>query len=146
LHNYNYRCNLIVVHVHNYDEIKMTEISKTEFEVLDALWQGHPATAQEIIERLNMHKEWHEKTVKTLLNRMVKKEALSFIKQQRTYIYSPTFERADYTLKESKSLLERMFSGKLAPMVSNFAKSDELSKEDIDELKALINQWENDNG
>jgi len=124
----------------------MTEISKAEFEVLDVLWAKHPATAQEIIERLNASKEWHDKTVKTLLNRMVKKQAINFTKQQRTYIYSPAFERSDYTLKESKSLLARMFSGKLAPMVSNFAKSDELSKEDIDELKALINQWENDNG
>ncbi|MDP2561141.1 BlaI/MecI/CopY family transcriptional regulator [Psychrobium sp. 1_MG-2023] len=124
----------------------MNEISKTEFEVLDALWQGYPASAQQIIERLNQHKPWHEKTVKTLLNRLVKKQAIGFEKQQRSYYYSPLFERDSYVLEESKSLLARMFSGKLAPMVSNFAKSDELSQQDIDELKALIKDWEQDNG
>ncbi len=124
----------------------MTEISKTEFEVLEAIWQGHPATAQQIIERLNTKKSWHEKTVKTLLSRMVAKKAISFEKVQRTYLYSPLFERAEYTLKESKSLLARMFSGRLAPLVSNFVQSDELSKQDIDELKQLISQWEKDNG
>lgn len=124
----------------------MTEISKTEFEVLEAIWQEHPASAQQIIERLNEQKPWHQKTVKTLLNRMVKKEAISFEKVQRSYFYSPLFAREEYTYKESKSLLERMFSGRLSPLVSHFVKSDELSKDDIDELKALINQWEKDNG
>jgi len=124
----------------------MTEISKTEFDVLDALWQGHPATAQQIIERLNATKPWHDKTVKTLLSRMVKKQAISFEKVQRSYVYSPAFARDDYTFKESKSLLERMFSGRLAPLVSHFVKSDELTKTDIDELKSLIAQWEKDNG
>jgi len=123
----------------------ITEISKTEFEVLEVLWQQHPASANEIIAKLNENKEWHEKTVKTLLNRMVKKGAIGFEKQQRTYIYTPLLERDSYTLKESKSLLERMFSGKIAPLVAGFAKSDELSKQDISELKQLIDKWEQDN-
>ena len=123
----------------------ITEISKTEFEVLEVLWQQHPASANEIIAKLNENKEWHEKTVKTLLNRMVKKGAIGFEKQQRTYIYTPLLERDSYTLKESKSLLERMFSGKITPLVAGFAKSDELSKQDISELKQLIDQWEQDN-
>lgn len=124
----------------------MTEISKTEFDVLEAIWQDHPASAQQIIERLNQQKTWHEKTVKTLLNRMVKKEAISFEKVQRSYLYSPLFAREEYTFKESKSLLKRMFSGRLSPLVSHFVKSDEITKDDINELKALINQWEKDNG
>lgn len=124
----------------------MTEISKTEFEVLEAIWQGHPASAQQIIERLNGIKPWHDKTVKTLLNRMVKKEAISFEKVQRSYFYSPLFARDEYTFKESKSLIERMFSGRLSPLVSHFVKGDELTKDDINELKNLINQWEKDNG
>jgi len=123
----------------------ITEISKTEFEVLEVLWLQHPASANEIIAKLNENKEWHEKTVKTLLNRMVKKGAVGFEKQQRTYIYTPLLERDSYTLKESKSLLERMFSGKIAPLVAGFAKSDELSKQDISELKQLIDKWEQDN-
>ena len=75
----------------------------------------------------------------------MKKQAICFEKQQRHYLYSPLLERETYTLKESKSLLERMFSGKIAPLVAGFAKSDELSKQDISELKQLIDQWEQDN-
>ncbi|WP_057830463.1 BlaI/MecI/CopY family transcriptional regulator [Colwellia sp. TT2012] len=135
----------------------MTEISNAEFEVLAALWQNHPASANDIIAKLNdsandngtvdknQDKQWHEKTVKTLLNRLVKKQAISFKKQQRHYLYSPLLEREAYTLKESTSLIERMFSGKLAPLVAGFAKQNELNKDDISALKSLISDWEKNN-
>ncbi|KGJ90397.1 BlaI/MecI/CopY family transcriptional regulator [Colwellia psychrerythraea] len=133
----------------------MTEISNAEFEVLEALWQNHPASANDIITKLNENtnatgiesqdKQWHDKTVKTLLNRLVKKQAISFEKQQRHYLYSPLLEREAYTLKESKSLVARMFSGKLAPLVAGFAKQNELNKDDISALKSLISDWEKNN-
>jgi predicted transcriptional regulator len=128
----------------------MSEISNAEFEVLEALWQKHPASANDIITRLNEcdnseGKQWHDKTVKTLLSRLVKKEAVSFEKQQRHYLYSPLIERESYTQKESTSLIERMFSGKVAPLVAGFAKQNDLNKEDIDALKSLISTWEKDN-
>ncbi|MCJ8293006.1 MAG: BlaI/MecI/CopY family transcriptional regulator [Colwellia sp.] len=139
----------------------MTEISNAEFEVLEALWQKYPASANDIIAKLNeststnangnspddknQEKQWHDKTVKTLLNRLVKKQAISFEKQQRHYLYSPLLEREAYTLKESTSLIERMFSGKLAPLVAGFAKQNELNKDDISALKSLISDWEKNN-
>ena len=136
----------------------MTEISNAEFEVLEALWQHHPASANEIIAKLNENvsatktsstdnadKQWHDKTVKTLLNRLVKKQAISFEKQQRHYLYTPILERETYTLKESKSLIERMFRGKITPLVAGFAKQNDLKKEDISALKSLIADWEKNN-
>ena len=123
----------------------MAEISKTEFEVLEALWQQSPASANEIIERLNAEKTWHEKTVKTLLNRLVKKQAIGFTKEQRRYLYHPLIEREQYTQQESLSFIQRLFSGRLSPLVAGFAKQKQLKREDIDELKQLIARWEQDN-
>lgn len=123
----------------------MTEISKTEFEVLSALWQNHPATAQQVIELLNQEKQWHEKTVKTLLGRMVKKGAVSYQKNGRSYLYTPLLALEHYATNESKSLIERLFSGRIAPLVAGFAKSEKLSKQDINELKAFISEWEKHN-
>jgi len=123
----------------------MVDISKAEFEVLDALWQQYPASATEVIERLNENKEWHEKTVKTLLSRLVKKGAVDFEKEQRRYLYFPLIEKETYTTKESTSMIERMFSGKLSPLVAGFAKNKSIDKQDIDELKQIIADWEKDN-
>jgi BlaI family penicillinase repressor len=123
----------------------MSDISKTEFEVLNALWEGHPAPASEIISRLNLHKKWHEKTVKTLLSRLVKKQAIDFEKRDRRYFYFPLLERSLYIAKESNSLVSRLFAGKVAPLVAGFANAESLTKDDVDELKSLIEQWEKDN-
>lgn len=121
------------------------EISNAEFDVLDVIWDDNPVTANEVIERLNQRKNWHEKTVKTLLGRLVKKEVLSFEKQQRQYLYFPLIARDEYTKKETTSFVSRLFKGKITPMVAGFANQNALSKQDVKELKALIEQWEKDN-
>ncbi|MEH6384553.1 MAG: BlaI/MecI/CopY family transcriptional regulator [Colwellia sp.] len=123
----------------------MSEITNTEFEVLEALWVKHPATANNIIEQLNKNKPWHDKTVKTLINRLVKKEAIGFEKQNRHYLYFPLLERTAYTEMQSQSFIERLFSGRVSPLVAGFAKTNNLKKEDVDELKLLISKWEQDN-
>jgi len=121
------------------------DISKTELEVMQVVWDQAPATADGIIQRLNTNKEWHEKTVKTLLNRLTKKGALGFNKVGRVYEYYPLIEKQTYQEKETQSFIQRLFRGRLSPLVAGFAKREDLSKEDIDELKKLIEHWEQKN-
>ena len=116
------------------------DISKSELDVMRAIWQQHPCSAQEVIDRLNQEKDWHEKTVKTLLGRLVKKGVLGFEKQQRQYLYSPLIARDEYTKKETESFVSRLFKGKLAPLVAGFANHNDLSKQDIEELKSLLDK------
>ncbi|MAJ70169.1 MAG: BlaI/MecI/CopY family transcriptional regulator [Alteromonadaceae bacterium TMED7] len=121
------------------------DISNAEFEVLDVLWDDYPATSSDIVERLNQKKPWHDKTVKTLLSRLVKKGVVDFDKAQRQYLYRPLIAREDYTKKEASSFVSRIFKGKVAPLVAGFANQNSLSQQDVDELKALIKQWEQNN-
>ena len=123
----------------------MSDITNTEFEVLEALWIKHPATSNNIIEQLNKNKPWHDKTVKTLINRLVKKEVIGFEKQNRHYLYFPLLERDAYTEIQSQNFIQRLFRGRVSPLVAGFAKKNNLKKEDIDELKSLIAKWERDN-
>lgn len=121
------------------------DISNAEFEVLDVLWDDYPATSSDIVKRLNQKKPWHDKTVKTLLSRLVKKGVVDFDKAQRQYLYRPLIAREDYTKKEASSFVSRIFKGKVAPLVAGFANQNSLSQQDVDELKALIKQWEQNN-
>ncbi len=118
------------------------DISDAEFSVLDVLWQHNPASANDIVEKLNEIKPWHEKTVKTLLNRLVKKQAISYEKQQRSYLYSPLIERESYVVKQSKTLVDKLFRGHLSPLVASFAQQSKLKKDDIAALKSIISDWE----
>ncbi len=120
----------------------MKDISQAELEVMKVLWLQAPRTANEVVEQLADASEWHEKTVKTLLNRLVSKGAVSFEKDGRAYLYSPVLQQADYMQRESLSFIQRVFSGRLAPLVAGFAEQQQLKSEDVAELKLLIQQWE----
>jgi BlaI family penicillinase repressor len=85
----------------------------------------------------------HPKTVKTLLNRLVKKGALGFTKEGRAYLYEPLVAERDCVTAESTSFLERVFGGSLQPMLAHFVESRKLSPAEIAELKRLIKQKEN---
>ncbi|MBN8430302.1 MULTISPECIES: BlaI/MecI/CopY family transcriptional regulator [Microbulbifer] len=121
------------------------EISEAEHEVMEALWAGAPASAREVFQRLRNKKSWQERTVKTLLSRLVKKGAIGFEKKDRAYLYSPCFDREAYQIKQSRKLVERLFDGQLSVLISGFVKGGDLKKSDIEELKDIIEQWEKDN-
>lgn len=103
-------------------------------------WARAPISAQEIIAALTARDDWHPKTVKTLLNRLVKKGALGFEKDGRAYLYHPLVAEMDCVSAESGSFLERVFGGSLKPMLAHFIESHALAPEEIDELKKLLKE------
>lgn len=118
------------------------DISNAELEVLKVLWQQAPLSANDVAVRVQQDQDWHDKTVKTLLNRLAGKGAISYQKSGRAYLYSPVIEQANYQHKVSSNFVERLFSGRVSPLVAGFAKQGKLSAQDIDELKDLIADWE----
>lgn len=117
-------------------------ISEAEWEVMKICWGRSPITAQEIIDQLVAQDDWHPKTVKTLLNRLVKKRALGFKKDGRAYLYHPLVTEKDCVSAESRSFLDRVFGGALHPMLAHFVEHQKLSSLEISELKALLKQQE----
>ena len=115
-------------------------ISTAESVVMEALWRREPLTAEEIIAEVAEGQGWSEATVKTLINRLFRKKAVSAARDGRRYLYRPMVSRADYVAAESQGLLDRLFDGRLAPLVSHFSQTRRLSAEDVAELKRLIQQ------
>lgn len=113
-------------------------ISAAESLIMEALWRRHPLSAEDIVAEVAPAQNWAPKTVRTLLNRLLTKGAVSAAREGRRYLYSPAVERAAYVQSESRGLVDRLFDGKLAPLVSHFAETKQLSAEDIAELKRLI--------
>ncbi len=121
---------------------KMPRISETEWEIMKVCWEQAPVTAQEIIGALSASDEWHPKTVKTLLNRLVKKRALGFKKSGRAYLYNPLVAEKDCVAAASESFLDRVFGGSLQPMLAHFVGAKKLSAAEISELKRLLKTTE----
>ena len=119
-------------------------ISAAESLIMEALWRKSPQNAEDLVAEVGPDQNWADKTVRTLINRLLTKGAISAQREGRRYLYSPAIERADYVQTESRGLVDRLFDGKLAPLVSHFAETKQLSADDIAELKRLIAELEDD--
>jgi len=118
------------------------KISTAESVVMGALWAREPLSAEEIAGEVAVGQGWTAATVKTLINRLLNKGAIAAVRDGRRYLYRPLVERADYVGAESQGLLDRLFDGRLAPLVSHLSQSRKLSADDIAELKKLIEDFE----
>ena len=110
---------------------------------MQSLWDKNPMCAEDVIAALSDQQDWQEATVKTLLNRLLKKGAIRAEKDGRRFLYSPVLKREQWINTESKGFLDRMFDGKIAPLVAHFSQQKKLSKQDLDELKRLVEELSN---
>ncbi len=120
---------------------RIPRISETEWEVMKVAWAKAPCTAGEVIEVLvRRDASWHPKTIKTFLNRLVKKEALGFRKEGRAYLYRPLVTEVQCVEAASESFLDRVFGGSLKPMLAHFVERERLSADEIRDLKKLLDE------
>ena len=121
---------------------KSVAISEAESRVMEVLWRQAPLISEEIVASLLEPTGWHEKTIRTLLNRLLGKGAISARKDGRRYLYSPLLRREDWQQQESRSLLDRVFGGKVAPLLAHFSQHEKLSAKDVAELRKLVDSIE----
>lgn len=113
-------------------------ISEAEHAVMEVLWDEAPLTANEVHERIDSRRGWTDRTVKTMLSRLLSKGVLAHEEDGRRYLYRPAVERDAYVTGESRKLVDRLFGGRITPLVAHFADRDELTDEDIAEIEALL--------
>ena len=112
-------------------------VSESEKLVMEILWQESPLSSTDVVNRLREH-GWNGKTVKTFLNRLVKKDVVSFEKDGRRYLYSPIVERDDFLLSESEGFLNKVFKGDMRELLATFVQNKQLSSQELDYLKELL--------
>ena len=116
-------------------------ISDAELDVMEALWgAGHPLTAAEVAERIDSTRGWSLATVKTMLSRLVTKGAVKHREDGRRFLYSHAIEREAYVGTESRRFVDRLFGGRLTPLVARLAEEDALDDEDIAAIEALLKE------
>ena len=116
------------------------KISNSEWHVMRVFWEEGPLTANQVVDAMTDDTTWKSRTVKTLINRLVKKGALTFEADGRTYVYSPAVAEEDCVRSESRSFLQRTFAGALMPMLLHFIEDEKLSNDEIDELKRILEE------
>ncbi|MEO0413316.1 MAG: BlaI/MecI/CopY family transcriptional regulator [Verrucomicrobiota bacterium] len=121
------------------------KISEAEWQVMEILWENSPLTAQEVILALDSTQDWKPQTVKTLLNRLLKKGCLEHTKISNRYLYKPALSRTDAVSTETTSFLDRICQNSLLPLLAHsVATNRQLEKEEIEKLRELLDQQPSD--
>lgn len=115
-------------------------ISDAEHAVMEVLWKRAPLTATEVADQVVREKDWSLQTVKTLLSRLAAKAVVGTERDGRRFLYSPLVERDDYLTGVSRNFVDRLFGGKVMPLVAHLAEADELSADDIREIEELLRE------
>jgi BlaI family transcriptional regulator, penicillinase repressor len=117
-------------------------ISPAEWKIMGLLWAKSPQPAYDLIQALEQTEGWHPNTVRTLLARLLKKQAVTATKYKNLYLYSPAVNQAQCIEAESDCFLERVFGGSVKPLLLHFARRQKLSRKDLDELRRLLDAGE----
>ena len=121
------------------------KVSAAESQILKVLWRAKgPIPAEDVARQLGEAHEWSAGTVRTFLARLVKKKVLAVQKDGRRYLYRPLINRADYAHAESRKLIDRLFNGRIAAFVTQFSEAEDLSRDEITEIKRLIERLDRD--
>ena len=116
----------------------LPQISEAEFQVMKIVWEHAPVSTNQVTEYLVRTTKWSPKTIQTMLKRLVQKKALTYDKEGRVFIYTPLFGQQDYVNQESRHFLQRFYNGNVVSMVTAFMDMEELSQQEVDELKELL--------
>jgi BlaI family penicillinase repressor len=117
-------------------------ISAAEWEVMKLVWDRAPRTAQEMVDELGAAQDWSPTTIRTLIGRLKRKGALKFRQSGKKYLYSPAIDREHCVSSESRSFMERVFGGVPAGMLVHLIRETKLSRDEIRELRALLDEKE----
>ena len=116
-------------------------ISAAEWKIMDLLWQ-EPRTLMELVSILAVSEEWSKSTVTTMVRRLESKQILRYEQNGRTKIFYAAIARNEAAAEQTSSFLQRTYNGSLGSMVSGMVERNDLTRQDIEELYAILRRAE----
>lgn len=117
-------------------------LTNTEWNLMECLWEASPRTGREATDYLQERVGWTRSTTLTMLRRMREKGLVHCEDKEGMKVYSPLIRREDAVIKETDDFLNRVYKGSVSMMMSAITKKQELTKEEIDELYAILREAE----
>ena len=117
-------------------------ISESQWEVMNVVWNRAPVAAAEVAEELSERKGWAVRTTRTLLDRLVKKQAVTFEEDGKRYLYRPRVSLADCVRQASRTFRDRVFGGQPAAMLIHLVQETDLTSGEIAELRRILTEKE----
>jgi BlaI family penicillinase repressor len=113
-------------------------LTNTEWNLMECLWELSPRTGREAADYMREHAGWSRSTTLTMLRRMTGKGLIRCEEKNGIKAYSPLLRREDSVVKETDDFIKRVYKGSVSLMMSAITKKQELTKEEIEELYAIL--------
>ncbi|HIE97337.1 MAG: BlaI/MecI/CopY family transcriptional regulator [Fuerstiella sp.] len=126
------------------DHASPIAISPAEWEVMKVLWQHGAMAARDVFAALPEGSEWAYRTVKTLLARLVAKEAIAYDQVGNSYLYRAVADEAVLTRQEVRTVFQRVTRGALSPVLAHFIEEADLSNAEIEQLRKTLDRKQRD--
>ncbi|MBO4635835.1 MAG: BlaI/MecI/CopY family transcriptional regulator [Clostridiales bacterium] len=120
----------------------MIKLTDTEKKILEELWNDGPLTTMDLYRKLNEKEGWSKSTVITLLNRMLIKGTIRYEVSGNSKLYHAKVSKESVDISETRSFLDKIYNGNVGLMISNLIKNEEISKEELEEIKKIIREGE----
>jgi BlaI family penicillinase repressor len=118
------------------------KLSDAEWQLMNALWVQHPASARELMERLDDRFQWAYTTVKTMLSRLVAKKAMTEQKKGNTSYYTPLVSQTSAQRSALKSLVDKVLGGTVEPIMHYLVEDRKLSSAERQKLIRMLEKME----
>ena len=119
------------------------DITDGELEIMQVLWNKGDSTLTEIVTELDKTKKRNKNTVKTLIYRLVDKNAVTSKKNMgQGFLYSATITEKEYLAKANKSFLKKLYEGSVQKLILNFVEEKAVSKEELQKLVDMLESEE----
>jgi BlaI family penicillinase repressor len=122
------------------------KLTQAEWQIMNALWEKHPATARDIMSRLPKDVKWAYTTLKTMLSRLVEKEAVSEQKQSNMSVYEPLISQRKARLSAFRQLLDQSFDGAMGPLMHFMLEEQKLNAKQRKELIEILRNESEESG
>ena len=110
------------------------KLTEAEWQIMNALWQGYPATARQIADRLPEEVNWAYTTIKTMLTRLAEKKVVRETKKANIGVYEPVLSRSRAQSSALKALVNQAFDGAFGPLMHFLLEDQKLSTKQRREL------------
>jgi len=119
---------------------RTVQISDSEWDVMEPVWQAGACTAADVIKQLRSTHDWNHSTIRTLLARLVEKGALAYDVDGSRYIYRAAVTRERCVRREGRSFVDKVFGGDVSALLAHFVADASLDPDQIEQLHQLLAQ------
>lgn len=117
----------------------LPQITDSEWIVMKVLWEESPLLSRDIVKRVGEKSTWNNKTIETLLRRLVDKGAVGFsLINSKVREYFPLVSHEECEKVESETFLKKVYDGSVSMLMAGLLKHQKVSQEELEKLKKLI--------